>query len=138
MQRCMLIPVCLFFLSGTNPKWVEFLRKQVPRWEFMIKEWVVSHERHAILVVKYEDLQKNTSHTVKRILTFLQMPFRDKDVDERLAKGFTSFHRSHKPDFEHFTPGQKQRVLRTINDTIQMLSRSRLSHILDIHDYLLS
>ena len=115
---------------------MEFLQKQVPRWQFMIKEWVVSHERHAILVIKYEDLLKNASHQVKRILSFLQMPYRDKEVDERLVKGFDSFHRSHKPGFEHYTPGQKQRVLRTVNDSIQLLNSSRLSHLLDLHDYL--
>ena len=103
----------------------------------MIKEWITSHGRHAILVVKYEDLQKNASHQVKRVLTFLQVPHRGKEVDERLAQGFNSFHRSHKPvNFDHYTPGQRQRVLKAINDTIQLIDRSRLSHLLDIHDYL--
>ena len=121
---------------GTNSKWVQFLREEVPYWQSMIEDWITSHGRHATLVVKYEDLQENASREVKRILSFLQMPYRDQEVDERLARGFDSFHRSHKPGFEHYTPGQKQRVLRAINDTIQLLNRSRLSHLLDIHDYL--
>ena len=102
----------------------------------MTKEWITSHGRHAILLVKYEDLQRNATRQVKRILNFLQVPHRDKEVDERLTQGFNSFHRSHKPDFEHYTPGQRERVLRAVNDTIQLINRSRLSHLLDIHDYL--
>ena len=79
-------------------------------------------------MVKYEDLQRNATRQVKRILNFLQVPHRDKEVDERLTQGFNSFHRSHKP-------GQRGRVLRAINDTIQLINRSQLSHLLDIHDY---
>ena len=102
----------------------------------MVKEWVTSHGRHAILVVKYEDLQRNASLQVKRILTFLQIAYRDQDIDRRLSEGFNSFHRTQRPNFDHYTPGQRQRVLRAINDTIQLLNTARLSHLLDIQEYL--
>ena len=104
----------------------------------MMKEWVTSHGRHAILVVKYEDLQRNATLQVKRILTFLQIPYNDRDIDAKLSEGFNSFHRTQRPDFEHYTPGQRQRVLRAINDTIQLLHTSRLSHLLDIQEYVLT
>ena len=122
--------------TGTNPKWVEFLREEVPRWQSMMKDWVTSHGRHAILVVKYEDLKKNATFQVKKILNFLQIPYKKGDVEARLAEGFNSFHRTHKPDFEHYTPGQRERILRAIKDTIELLNNTRLSHVLDIHDYL--
>lgn len=102
----------------------------------MMKDWVTSHGRHAILVVKYEDLKKNATFQVKKILNFLQIPYKKGDVEARLAEGFDSFHRTHKPDFEHYTPGQRERILRAIKDTIELLNNTRLSHVLDIHDYL--
>lgn len=102
----------------------------------MVKEWVTSHGRHAILVIKYEDLQRNATLQVKRILTFLQIPYRDQDIDTRLREGFNSFHRTQKPEFEHYTPGQRQRVMRAISDTIHLLNTARLSHLLDIQEYL--
>lgn len=114
---------------------MEFLREQVPRWQALVKDWVSSHGRHNILVVKYEDLKRNTVHQVKRILTFLKIPYTDQDLEGRLARGFDSFHRSHKPNFEHYTPLQRQRVLRAINDTIELLNRSKQSHLLDLHEY---
>ena len=122
--------------AGTNPKWVEYLQEQIPRWQAMTKEWVTSHGRHAILPIKYEDLKRNSTLQVKRILAFLQIPYTDQDIDKRLTEGFNSFHRTHKPDFDHYTPGQRQRVLRAIKDTIQLLKTSRLSHLLDLNEYL--
>ena len=41
-------------------------------------------------MVKYEDLQRNATRQVKRILNFLQVPHRDKEVDVRLTQGFNS------------------------------------------------
>lgn len=114
---------------------MEFLREQVPRWQALVKDWVSSHGRHNILVVKYEDLKRITVHEVKRILTFLKISYTDQDLERRLARGFDSFHRSHKPNFEHYTPLQRQRVLRAINDTIELLNRSKQSHLLDLHEY---
>ena len=102
----------------------------------MIREWITSHGRHAILTVKYEDLKRNSTLQVKRILAFLQIPYTDQDIDRRLNEGFNSFHRTHKPEFDHYTPGQRQRVVRAIKDIIQLLKNSGLSHLLDIHDYL--
>ena len=102
----------------------------------MMKEWVTSHGRHTILPIKYEDLKRNSTLQVKRILAFLQIPYENEDIDRRLTESFNSFHRTHKPEFDHFTPGQRQRVLRAIKDTIQLLNTSRLSYLLDLNEYL--
>ena len=130
---------CLLYLhdyTGTNKKWVEFLHEQLPRWQEMVKNWVTLHGRHPILVVKYEDLKRDALFQVKRILTFLKMPFAEEVVERRLTEGFNSFHRNHKAKFDHYTPFQRQHVLRAINSTIHLLNVSGHAQLLDLHEYL--
>ena len=122
--------------AGTNRKWVEFLYSQIPRWQNMIREWVVARGNHPVLVVKYEDLKRDAMLQVMRILKFLKLPYTDQEVHQRITDGFNSFHRSHKAEFDHYTPIQRWHILRAVNNTISLLSKHGLTHVLQIHDYL--
>ena len=123
-------------LIGTNKRWAEFIRSQIPRWQDMIEEWVVNHRKHPLLVVKYEDLNKNVTLQVKRILTFLRFPYLDEEIEEKITSGFNSFRRSHKVQFEHYTPIQRKQILKAISNTSHLLSARKLTHLLSIDDYL--
>ena len=122
---------------GTNKRWTEFIRSQIPRWQGMIEGWVINHRKHPILVVKYEDLKKNVTLQVKIILTFLSFPYLDREIEERITSGFNSFQRSHKAKFEHYTPIQRKQILKAISSTSHLLSAHRLTHLLSIDDYLM-
>ena len=136
MCVCVCVCVCEFVFAGTNKKWVEFLQSQIPRWQNMIKDWVVAHKNHPVFVVKYEDLKRDTVLQVTRILKFLKFPYVE-EVHRRITDGFNSFHRSHKAEFDHYTPIQRWHILRAVNSTIHLLSRHGLTHVLQIHDYLM-
>ena len=101
----------------------------------MVEDWVISHRDHPILIIKYENLKRNYTFEVKRILKFLEIPYTDQDVYKKIEKDFNLFHRSHQETFEHYTRDQKWRILDTIRSTIQSL-RSSGYHLLDLEEYL--
>ena len=79
------------------------------KWKTLLS-WVInSTEHHPTLVVRYEDVKQNTIREVKRMLDFLQFPYREEVMEERLEKDFSKFRRKHRGSFEHFTTQQRER-----------------------------
>ena len=55
------------------------------RWRILFS-WVInSTEHHPTLVVRYEDLKQNT---IQKKLDFLQFPYKEEVMEERLEKDF--------------------------------------------------
>ena len=58
--------------------------------------WLVNgtNHGHRVLAVKYEDMKKNSLAEVKRMLSFLRFPYKEKELQRRLAAGnMDLFHR---------------------------------------------
>ena len=129
-----------YHYAGENKKWITFVHKEIHRWQYMIRNWIVnSVNRHPVLVIKYEDLKKDTVSQVKLMLKFLHMPSNDDQyLEQRLTAGFDAFQRSHymKENFEHYTANLKQFVQATIRSTIQLLEKNGLGEVLQMQDYL--
>ena len=53
----------LLFLVGNNEKWNEFVKEKMLLWEDMMKN-KLSRQKQPLLIVTYEDMQKNTSREV--------------------------------------------------------------------------
>ena len=87
---------------------------KVVRWKTLFS-WVInSTDDHPTMVVRYEDLKQNTIREVKRMLDFLQIPYKEKVVEERLEKDFSRFRRRHRQSFEHFTTKQREHVMKYV------------------------
>ena len=87
---------------------------KVVRWKTLFS-WVInSTDDHPTLVVRYEDLKPNTIREVKRMLDFLQFPYKEEVVEERLEKDFSRFRRRHRGSFEHFTTKQREHVMKYV------------------------
>ena len=54
------------FFAGNNPHWTQFVKDTVPAWKSYIKALVLYEVKHPVLVVHYEDLQKDTVHEVSK------------------------------------------------------------------------
>ena len=48
------------------------------------------------------------------MLDFLQIPYKEKVVEERLEKDFSRFRRRHRRSFEHFTTKQREHVMKYV------------------------
>ena len=102
-------------------------------WPEYFTNWYLSG--HPVLVVRYEDLKLDILRQVKRILNFLEFPYMEKELKQRMAEDFGKFHRPPHPDFEHFTPWQKVFVRGTVKQTIKLLKENR-HNTLGIEEYL--
>lgn len=103
----------------------------------MMKSWVLdSVRRHPVLVVHYEDLQKDVIQQVKRMLDFLTFPYRDQDLRRNLKADFTTFRRPHTEAVNHFTPALKNVVKSAIQNITLEAKKCRLEHFLKLGDYL--
>ena len=71
-----------------------------------------------LLVVKYEDLKKDTINEAERMLMFLKVPFSREDLKKRLSEDFEQFHRPHPKKFEYFTPEQEKRVCERVESVV--------------------
>lgn len=102
-------------------------------WEAMVNHLLIENkEVNRVLLVKYEDLVKNTEIEVVRMLRFLGLYIPLEQLEERLKTEFATFKRNHrKASFEHFTTTQKQ----LINGAIRTVSSRLNSRLLPLQEY---
>ena len=65
-------------------------------WKAYFSVWLVdgTNHGHRVLVVKYEDMKKDSLAEVKRMLDFLRFRYKENELQRRLAAGsMDSFHR---------------------------------------------
>ncbi len=96
---------------------------------------------HSVLVVKYEDLKLDTLTQIKRMLKFLKVPYSHEELTKRLSGNYERFHRPHNDSvvFDHFTPEQRQVVMKTIIEVETLLKQRnvRISGIKQYMNYIL-
>ena len=51
------------------------------------------------------------------MLDFLQFPYKEEVMEERLEKDFRQFRRKHRGSFEHFTTKQREHVMKYVQST---------------------
>jgi hypothetical protein len=103
-------------------------------WKTMIQHLLI-YNKHPkrVLVVKYEDLVKNTQSEVLRILSFLGYFTTLDFVTERLKTEFSAFKRSQNSiAIDHFTTSQKILVNQVISDVATRLK----PQLLPLKEYL--
>ena len=93
------------------------------KWKTLFS-WVINSTEHPpTLVIRYEDVKQNTIREVKRMLDFLQFPYKEEVIEEQLEKDFSQFRRKHRESFEHFTTKQREHVMKCVQS-----SRTELEH----------
>lgn len=88
------------------------------------------------MVVRYEDIKEDHVTQVERMLKFLEFPFDETDLKEKLRKEFETFKRPRKEEFEHYTCEQKKYVNTILLDTIKILTQHNMEKFLKLEDYL--
>ena len=121
---------------GENEDWNNWVRNQSLMWRRTVLAWVVDNHNHSVLVIRYEDLKKDTSVSLRRMLDFLQVPYTEQRLQEVITQGFKEFKRKHSEEFDHYTQEQRELVRSVINDTLSVLKARGLSSVCNIEEYL--
>ena len=125
-----------YLFSGDKIEWAEFTKLYIKVWESYFDGWVLSGIKRDLLVVKYEDLKKDTINEAERMLMFLKVPFSREDLKKRLSEDFERFHRPHPKEFEHFTPEQEKHVHERVESVVALLKRENIGDTLGVEEYL--
>ena len=123
---------------GANPEWNEMVLKQTGKWKLMMKNYLINHGDHPVLVVRFEDLKRDAFTEIKRVLDFIQFPYSDHTLEQRIQDGYTHFHRNHTDLFEHYTVEQREHLNSVIRDIIRLLHLNGKADIIGLQQYLRS
>ena len=129
------VPLCVI---GTDKRWKEFSKTYLDTWERRLNNWVLANDRHPVHVVNYEDLQRNTVVEVAKILDFLQFPYRNDTLAERLRDDYTEFKRRRhtNSDFQHFSPEQKEKLRSTLSSVLATAKAAGKADLFLFDEYL--
>ena len=76
---------------------------------------------YPLLVLRYEDLKRDSLIQVFRMLDFLNVHYDRTEIERRLQDDFSAVRRNHTCDFEHYTEEQKVYVRNMLSSTITEL-----------------
>ena len=81
--------------APTNTTWNNFFHEQAVLWEQTVLAWIICNHNHPVLIVKYEDIKKNTQTELRRMLNFLQvcMPYSSSRLKDVVARGYRMYRR---------------------------------------------
>ena len=105
-------------------------------WKRFFANVLLNKYKMPVLVVKYEDLRTDCLQQVKRMLSFLKIPFIEAELDKKLATGFLKFKRNSHMTFEHFTAEQRDFVGHVVQQTIELLAMSKAN--MNFTDYIIN
>ena len=105
-------------------------------WKKFFANVLLNKYKMPVLAIKYEDLRTDCLQQVKRMLSFLKIPFTEAELEKKLATGFQKFMRNSHMTFEHFTTEQRDFVGHVVQQTIELLAMSKVN--LNITDYIIS
>ena len=120
--------VFFFIIIDNNSKWVSYVKTKSVAWKKEVKEWLNS-KQYPILIVGYENLQRNTSKELKKILDFLGHPYTDDDI-LCAVKSSEDFHRKHvKKNVHPYSPELQKFVL----NEIKQVNAALLTHNISLY-----
>ena len=64
------------FVAGNNKKWEQTIHREGDRWGKTFNCLYHGTDKNPVLLVKYDDLQNDVVHEIKRMLDFLSYPYK--------------------------------------------------------------
>jgi len=87
-----------------------------------------------VIVVRYEDMVKDTRTQLQRMLNFLKYPYTKERLDCVMKHQIETFHRKHDKEFDPFTNRQQVRLLGIMRAIEPLLNRYHASYS-DMYDF---
>ena len=117
-----------FFFADNNSKWESYVKNQSLAWKNEVKQWL-SNKQYPILIVGYENLQRNTHKELKKMLDFLGRPYTEDDI-LCAVKSSEDFHRKHtKKDVHPYSP----ELQKFVRNEIEQVDAALLIHNISLY-----
>ena len=109
---------------------------QTSKWMLMMEHYIIDPGDHPVLVIRFEDLKRDAVTEIKKMLDFLEFPYSEVKLEERLREGYAQFLRGHDDHFEHYTKEQTAHVNEAIRRIIKRLRENDVMDSIGLPLYL--
>jgi len=103
-----------------------FLIKYADKYLNTVTMWLDGHI--PVIVVRYEDLLKDTRTQLRRMLDFLEFPYTEERLDCVINHQVQTFHRRHSQNFDPFSPAVHQKFLQVMKQVEPLLNKYDASY----------
>jgi len=91
-----------------------------------VEIWLDGHI--PVIVVRYEDLLRDTKTQLRRMLDFLEFPYTEERLDCVINHQVQTFHRKHSHNFDPFSPALHQKFSQVMNEAEPLLNKYDVSY----------
>ena len=103
-----------------------FLTKYSDRYLKTVTVWLDGHI--PVIVVKYEDLLRDTRTQLRRMLNFLEFPYTEERLDCVINHQVQTFHRKHAHNFDPFSPALHRKISEVMHQAEPLLNKFNVSY----------
>ena len=104
----------------------KFLIKYADKYFNTLAIWLDGHI--PVVVVRYEDLLKDTRTQLRRMLDFLEFPYTEERLDCVINHQVQTFHRKHSHNFDPFSPALHRKFLQVMKQVEPLLNKYDVSY----------
>ena len=118
--------------------WTKFVHGMAPTWLSTMTHWITDNPGTPVLVICYEDILIDPVKEVKKILRFLNVKYGAGEVEERLKKDYSVFHRRRPQKQENedvYTKKLQSFVNSVVSDAERFVVDNGLMDIINVTRY---
>ena len=108
-------------------EWQRYALSAGYRYQQTVERWL-KEPKIPLIVVRYEDLVKDTKTQLERMLDFLDYPYTEERLDCVISHQIETFHRKHDHEFDPFTTRQHLRLLGIMKSVEPLLNKYGTSY----------
>ena len=133
MQSIFILAV--FVYIENDPKWVQKIANYTKKYVNEVTSWL-SGTKIPTIVVRYEDMVKDTRTQLQRMLDFLKYPYTEERLDCVMKHQIETFHRKHDHQFNPFTDEQERSFVKAMKLVEPILNLYDISYkdVIDAYD----
>ena len=110
-----------------NIEWQRYALSAGYRYQRTVERWL-KEPTIPLIVVRYEDLAKDTKTQLQRMLEFLNYPYTEEILDCVVTHQIETFHRKHDHEFDPFTTKQRLSLLGIMKAVEPLLNKYGASY----------
>lgn len=99
--------------------------KEFPR---LVHYWLEEANLSSVLVIKYEDMLRDFTSELKKMLDFLQVSYSNEDIDCVANGKLEDFHRNRTNSFNHYSPSDRQLVWHSLMSIEGLLNKYNVTY----------
>ena len=110
-----------------NVEWQRYAVSAGYRYQRTVERWL-KDATVPLIVIRYEDLVKDTKTQIQRMLDFLEYPYTKQRLDCVVSHQIETFHRKHDHEFDPFATRQRLNLLGIMKAVEPLLNKYGASY----------